>query len=123
MQRLALASLAGLASAAALAATAQPASHDACFLTRDLRGHTVGVDGHTLYFDVKGVDTYRVTTSGNCLASAITTDPIVLRDWGRGQICRPLDLGVIVRGAHCNIASLTRLTPAQASALPKRLQP
>jgi hypothetical protein len=123
MRGLVLASLAGLASAAALAAGAQPASPDACFLTRDLRSHTVGADGHTLYFDVKGVDTYRATTSNNCLAAAITSEPVILRDWGRGQICRPLDLEVIVRGAHCTISSLTRLTPAQAAALPKRLQP
>ena len=123
MKRFVLASLAGLASLGALAATAAPAPRDGCFLTRDLRSHTVDAANHAIYLDVKGVETYQVTTRDNCLATAITTEGITVRDWGLGQICRPLDLEIIVRGNHCNIASLTRLTPAQASALPKRLQP
>jgi hypothetical protein len=123
MKHLVLASLAGLASTVALTAAAAPTLPEGCFLTRDLRSHTIGADGHTIYLDVKGVDTYQVTTRGSCLATAITTEPMIVRDWGLGQICRPLDLEIIVRGNHCNIASLTRLTSAQASAIPKRLQP
>jgi len=120
MKLLVLASVA--AAAVALSAAAQPAKDDACFLTRDLRGHTVG-DGHTLYFDVNGRWIYRVTTSDNCLIHATASDPIVLRDRGLGKICHPLDLELTVRGARCIISGLTRLTPAEASALPKRLQP
>lgn len=123
MKRLVLATavlaVAGLASAAA----AGPASEDHCFLTRDLRGHTVGTDGHTLYLGVNGVDTYQVTTSDACAAHATGSDPIVIKDRGLGKICRPLDLEIVVRGNHCVIDKLTRLTPQEANALPKRLQP
>ncbi|HEV7383412.1 MAG TPA: hypothetical protein VGN89_00935 [Phenylobacterium sp.] len=125
MKRLVLSVLAlgALASAGALTATAKPASQDACFLTRDLRGHTVGRDGHTLYFDVNGTNVYRVTTRDNCLAGLTGSDPIVLQDRGLGKICNPLDLDIRARGNQCIIADLTRLSPAEAQALPKRLQP
>jgi hypothetical protein len=124
MKRLVLASLvlSSLALAAAGSGAARPAADDPCFLTRDLRGHTVG-DDHTLYFDVNGRWTYRVTTSDNCLVHATGSDPILLRDRGLGKICRPLDLQLTVRGTRCLISGLTRLTPAEASALPKRQQP
>ena len=125
MRSLVLAALAGsaLAIGVGLAATAKPASEDSCFLTRDLRNHTVGTDGHTLYFGVNGRDTYQATTNGACLAHATGSDPIVLQDRGLGKICKPHDIDVIVRGNHCFIDKLTKLTPEEASALPKKLQP
>ncbi len=128
MKRLVLVSLAGLASAAAPlvmagAAAAKPASEDACFLTRDLRGHTIGTDGHTLYFDVNGTAVYQVTTSNPCLAGVTGSDILVLKDRGLGKICIPLDLEIRARGNQCLISKLTRLSPAEAAALPKRLQP
>src|SRR5438445_723043 len=127
MKRLVLAGLAGLASlacAAALAADAKPASQDACFLTRDLRGHTIGTDGHTLYFDVNGTDVYRVTTSDSCLAGVTSTDPIVMRDRAStGRLCDKLDWDISVRGASCIVSGVTRLTPAEAAALPKHVKP
>jgi hypothetical protein len=123
MKLLVLAATAALAGASAFGAMAGPASQDSCFLTRDLRGHTVGTDGHTLYLGVNGVDTYQVTTSDNCLAHATGSDPIGIHDRGLGKICNPLDLELSARGGRCIIAKLTKLTPAEASALPKRLQP
>ena len=112
-------------SVAAGSAAAQPADKagDSCFLTRYLRGHTVGDDGHTLYFNVDGKWTYRVKTSGPCLAAVTASDPIVLRDRGQGRICKPIDLDLAVRGTRCIVNEITRLTPAEASALPKRQQP
>jgi len=125
MRRLVLSVLAlgALASAGAVAAAAKPASQDTCFLTRDLRGHTIGPGGHTLYFDVNGTNIYRVSTTNNCLANVTGSDPIVLRDRGLGRICHPLDLEIRARGNECLIAEVTRLSPAEAKALPKRLQP
>jgi hypothetical protein len=107
----------------ASAASAKPASQDDCFLTRDLRGHTVGTDGHTLYFDVNGTAVYQVTTTNNCLSNVTGSDTLILRDRGLGKICHPLDLDIRVRGTQCLIASLSKLTPEAAKALPKRLQP
>jgi hypothetical protein len=125
MKRLVLSVLAlgALASAGALTATAKPASQDACFLTRDLRGHTIGPGGHTLYFDVNGTNVYRVSTTNNCLSGVTGSDPLILQDRGLGKICNPLDLDIRARGNQCIIANLTRLSPAEAQALPKRLQP
>jgi len=109
--------------APAFGATTPPASKDACFLTQYLRGHTVAPDGHTVYFDLDGRATYRLTTSGACLAHATASDTLLLRDRGQGWICRPLDLELSVRGVHCIVDTLTKLTPLEAAALPKRLQP
>ena len=114
---------AACALAAALPASAQPKSENSCFWTRDLRNHTVGGE-HILYFDVGGRSVYRVDTSDSCLAAATSSDPIVLVDRaGNGQVCNKLDLDISVRGAHCIVSGLTKLTPAEAAALPKKMKP
>ncbi|MBS0334098.1 MAG: hypothetical protein JSS35_15120 [Proteobacteria bacterium] len=123
MRRLVLSAVVLAALAMGSAADAQPAGKDPCILTRLLQGHTVGGDGHTLYLGVNGTEVYKVTTSGSCLAHATNSDPILIRDHGLGKICRPLDLEIFSRGTQCGVDSLTKLTPEQASALPKRLQP
>jgi hypothetical protein len=123
MTRFVLTGLAALAAATAFAAAAQPAPAGKCFWTRDLRNHTVG-DPHTLYFDVGGRDVYRVTTSDACLGGVTSTDTIVLRDRAStGRICDKLDWDISVRGAHCIVSGMSRLTPAEAAALPKHVRP
>jgi hypothetical protein len=127
MKRLVLAGLAGLAAAAALGAAsgaaAQPGAKQSCFWTRDLRNHTVG-DDHTLYFNVGGRDVYRITTSDNCLSGMSSSDAIVLRDrTNSGQICNKLDLDLSARGSRCIVSDMTKLTPAEAAALPRRIKP
>jgi hypothetical protein len=130
MTRLVLTGLAALAAVGvaagatmgAFGAAAQPAK-DSCIWTRDLRNHTVG-DAHTLYFDVGGRDVYRVTTSDSCLAGATSTDPIVMRDRAStGRLCDKLDWDISVRGAHCIVSGVSRLTAAEAAALPKHIKP
>ena len=119
-------SLLGAAGAAGRALPAQAAktgADDSCFRTHDIRNHTVG-DDHTLYFDVDGKWVYRATMRNNCLAAAVSSDPIVLRQVGNsGYICKKIDLDVGVRGTRCIVDSLTRLTPAEAAALPKKIRP
>jgi hypothetical protein len=122
MKRLVLVSLAALSCASAASAQPAPKPAQQCFFTRDLRNHSV--DGeHTLYFDVGGRSVYRVETSDNCLAGATSSDPIVLRDRGAGQICNKLDLDISVRGARCIVSGITKLTPEEAAALPRRVHP
>jgi hypothetical protein len=107
----------------ALPAAAQPKGENSCFWTRDLRNHTVGGE-HILYFDVGGRAVYRVDTSDNCLAGATSSDPIVMVNrGGSGQICNKMDLDISVRGARCIVSSMTKLTPAEAAALPKKMKP
>ena len=124
-----LVSLAAVAASGAFSATAHPAaaalssSGGKCFLTRDLRNHTVG-DAHTLYFDVGGRSVYRVTTSDSCLASAVSSDPIVMVDRAStGRICDKMDWDISVGGARCIVSGMSLLTPEEVKALPKRVRP
>ena len=127
----ALSGAAGPASQAASAppgvdAAARAASSSQCFYRRDIRNHTVG-DAHTLYLDVGGREVWRIGMSNSCLASAMSSDPIVMRNWTGGQsVCKPLDLDIAISAggiSHCIVSSITRLTPAEVAALPKKLRP
>jgi Family of unknown function (DUF6491) len=123
MKLIIIAGVAALAVATAFSAAAQPGAKDSCFWTRDLRNHTVA-DDHTLYFDVGGRSVYRVDMAGSCLAGVTSSDPIVLRDRpATGQICNKLDLDIRVRGAGCIVSGITKLTPQEVAALPKRVRP
>lgn len=118
-----VASLAGTAVALVLA-TGAAAQHapKGCFLTQDLRSHAIaGPD--TIYLNVNGVDTYQLKTDSACLAHATTNEPMVVKDLGLGTICHAHDLEVVVRGSHCKIASMTKLSQSAAAAIPKALQP
>jgi len=118
--------LAALAAAPALASSPNdnPAGGK-CFYMRDLRGHTVQPP-RNLYLDVNGRMIYRVEMANDCLAHATGSDPLVIRSFGGARtICKPVDLEISVpRGAgRCFIQNLVRLSPEEAAALPKRLQP
>lgn len=96
-----------------------------CILSRDVRNHTIA-DDHTLLFDVNG-QVYRMTVSNNCLAAAVDSDPLLIRNQGSIYICKPIDLDVSVgkggADSRCIVDSIVRMTPEQAAALPKRLRP
>jgi hypothetical protein len=65
-----------------------------------------------------------VETSDNCLAAATSSDPIIMVNrTGSGQICNKLDLDIRVRGAHCIVSGMTKLTPEEAAALPRKIKP
>jgi hypothetical protein len=117
--------LAGLTVAAALgvALSASAQSKDGqCVRTQFLRNHTIG-DDHTLYFDYNGRDVVKLTTGGNCLAAATSSDPLVLKDRSGGQLCKPIDWDIRVRGTPCIITGMSKLTPAEIAALPKGKRP
>jgi hypothetical protein len=128
-----LAGVAGAAAAlgAAFGAAAQPhaqtaasasAAPHSCFLMRNLRNHIVA-DPTTVYLDVDGTDIYRVKTDKACLAGAISTEPMAIQSFGSGQICTRQDLEIVVRGNHCVIDSVSKMTPAEVAAIPPRLRP
>lgn len=141
--KLALASL--IAAGAALGACAPyvPAPHAAlaplpgvdaaaterqCFRTHDIRNHTVG-DKSTMYINVGGRDVYRLGMSDSCLAGAISSDPIVMRQPpGSAIVCKPIDLDIAITRSGsfampCIVSSITKLTPAQVAALPRKVRP
>jgi hypothetical protein len=115
---------AGLASASAQAAA--PVENPAggkCFYMRDLRNHTTAPP-RTLYLGVNGVFTYRLDMANDCLANQTTSDPIVIKTFGGSRtVCKPVDLEISGVAGHCYVSRMVRLSPQEAAALPKRLQP
>lgn len=126
-----LASVVAFAGAApALAADpAKPATGSQCFRVSQIQNHTKG-DSKTLYLSVKPKrEVYRLGMSGNCLAGVNSSDPLVLETvGGTDLVCRPLDLDLKVKMgpaglSPCIIKDITKLTPAQAAALPPKIRP
>ncbi len=123
-----------VAGASALATSTAPAvaagkeTAGKCFYMRDVRNHTIA-DDHTLYLNVAGRSVYRVEMSNNCLGGSSPSDAIVLKERGSSNICSAIDLDVsaTLNGgglpSRCIIDTLTKLTPAEVAALPKKLQP
>ena len=120
-----------LISVAALAATSAAAADKAasrCFRMQDIRNHTVG-DDHTLYLSIGGQSVYHLEMSNNCLGGSSSSDAIVLKERGSSSICQAIDLDIsaTVSGgglsSRCIVDTLIQLTPAQVSALPKKVKP
>ena len=101
-----------------------------CFDVKDIKGHAIA-DGHTLFLKVAGGAVYRVDMVNNCLGGVSSTDPLTIGQsaGASGGVCEPGDLDVRAElgggglPSHCRIDKITRLTPAQVTALPKDLQP
>ena len=106
--------------------TAAAAGSRQCFARRDVRNHTVG-DARTLYLDINGREVWKVQMSNSCLASAVSSDPLIFRnDTGSQSVCRPIDLDITVSAAgpsRCIVSSISKLTAAEVAALPKKMRP
>jgi hypothetical protein len=119
--------LTALPGAAAEKAKAAPAK---CFTPDQVQSHKVG-DGHTLFLKIAGNAVYRVDMTNNCLGGVSSTDPLKIGQTASasGGVCEPGDLDVQAElgggglPSHCRIDKITRLTPAQVTALPKDQQP
>jgi hypothetical protein len=114
--------------AATATAAAKPAKPPRqCFYLSDWRGWTAP-DKNTLYLKVRGRDVYRVdlaygsnqlTWPGNHLVSVVR---------GTDSICSPLDLDLRVSDGMgfampIRAKTITKLTPEQIQAIPKKYQP
>jgi hypothetical protein len=125
-----MAALGGLALAAAPAALGPAPPSGAslpegqCIIMRDMGNHTV-VDKNTMLVATHGPrrGLYRFTMTNGCLMSAISSDPISIRQVGGGKICKPKDIALTARSGACNVDSIVKLTPQEVAALPRRLQP
>jgi hypothetical protein len=99
-----------------------------CFRSREIRGHKL-VSPNTILINVDNRDFYRIDVSGGCLAGAISSDPLVMREPpGSSLVCRPIDLDVAVsKGGSipstCIVQSITQLQPQEVASLPPRLRP
>jgi len=122
----------GLGASAASAAqgdvTAKPVKPARqCFYLSDWRGWTAP-DKDTLYMKVRGRDVYRVDLSwgSNQLTWPGTHLVSIVR--GSDSICNPLDLDLRVSdgmgfSTPIRAKTITKLTPEQVKAIPKKYQP
>lgn len=127
---------AGGALAAVIAVTAaQPAaaadkatgakSGQACFFTRDVDSFSAAGD-RTVYVRVGVKTVYRLDLFAPC--PDIDWDwKIALVSHGSDWICSPLDATIIARGPigpmRCEVNKVTRLTPEEVAALPRKSRP
>ncbi len=123
-----LAAATALAVASALASPAAAASpRDSCFrLSQVSSTHADG--DRRIYVRVNVNDFYRLDLANRCASLPYEGNHLVLSPTpGVDLICHPLDLDLQVseNGAResCFIKSITRLTPAEAAAIPKKVKP
>ena len=123
--------LAPALAAAALAATALPASaasaNDNCFRLSQVS--STHADGDRRIYVRVGVNSfYRIDLAHRCASLPYQGNHLVLTPTpGSDLICHPLDLDLKVseNGSQesCFIQSITRLTPAETAAIPKKSKP
>ena len=116
-----------LVGVAAVAATlSSPAlSAQACFFARDITGYNTAGD-KTVYLKVGVRDVYRLDLFAPC--PDVDWDwKIALQSRGSDWICSPLDATIITKTPlgpqRCEVSKLTKLTPAEVAALPKKVRP
>lgn len=119
------ASAASAAQADVSAKAAKPARQ--CFYLSDWRGWTAP-DRNTLYMKVRGRDVYRVDLAYG--TSQLTSPGVHLVSVVRGpdSVCGPLDLDLRVGDGFgmpipIRAKAITKLTPEEIKALPKKYQP
>jgi hypothetical protein len=94
-----------------------------CFFVRDVRNQAIG-GNHVIYFNVRNRETYRVDVSGPCLAAAGPSDHVNVDSRGPGgQVCGKLDLEVRVLGGRCTVENVSKMTPQEVAAIPRRADP
>lgn len=113
--------------AALLIAGPAAAQSGACFRLSDMGNHRAA-DSKTLYVAMGRKDVWRFDMNGSCLAGVGFGDPLVITPTGGvSLICKPLDLDIKVSHmgmlSPCMLQSMTKLSPAEAAALPKNLKP
>jgi len=137
ISRLSLAAVAAFTLAGAAVAQGQPGPAGtepgpvaakptrACFFNRDVRGFAAP-DDKTLYLRVRSKDIYRLDLMGRCPDLDWETQ-VGLDSRGSSSICAPIDVQVRVRGpigvTRCPVSEITRLTPEEAAALPRKSRP
>jgi hypothetical protein len=112
-------------SAAAQAADAPPRPRQSCFYARDVNGFNAA-DSKTVYLRVGVKDVYRLDLFATC--------PDIDWDWkigivsrGSDWICDAMDATLIARSPigpqRCEVNKVTKLTPAEVAALPRKSKP
>jgi hypothetical protein len=122
----ALAAFVLLAAGAAQAGDApKPKASRACFLARNVNSWSAA-DDKTVYIRIGVKDVYRLDLMGAC-PDIDWNWSIALESHGSSWICSPMDATIIARSPigpqRCPVREVTRLTPQEAAALPKKQKP
>jgi hypothetical protein len=118
----------GGAGAVAARAADAPASAESCFRSNDWSSWKAAPDARSLYISVNGNRVYRLDLAQACPALTSIGVHLVTRPRGGGWICRPADMDLKIADDHgfttpCIVSGITPLSPDEAKALPKALQP
>jgi len=104
---------------------ASKAAQKSCFFNRDIRGFAAP-DDKTLYLRVRAKDVYRLDMKGRC-PELDWEHKIAIDSRGSSSICSAIDATVLVKNpigvSRCSVETLTRLTPEEIAALPKKSRP
>ncbi len=104
---------------------AAPSAQKSCFFSRDVRGFAAP-DDKTLYLRVRAKDIYRLDMKGRC-PELDWEHKIAIDSRGSSSICGAIDVTVLVKTpigvSRCSVETLTRLTPEEVAALPKKSRP
>lgn len=97
----------------------------ACFFNRDIRGFAAP-DDKTLYLRVRSKEVFRLDMMGRC-PDLDWENRIAIDSRGSSSICDAMDATVLVRGPigvdRCPVRAITRLTPEEVAALPRKARP
>ena len=125
---LAIAGLGVSAASAQSAASAKPAKPARqCFYLSDWRGWSAP-DKNTLYMKVRGRDVYRVDLAHGTNQLTWPGTHLVSVVRGPDSVCHPLDLDLRVSDGFgmaipIRAKAITKLTPEEVKALPKKYKP
>ena len=118
--------LAGAAHAATPAAAPAAQSKPSCFFTRNWDGWR-SPDKDTIYLRVNVRDIWQVDLSGGSQLLLWPDSHLINDIHGTDSVCYPIDLTLKVANDHfvepLFIKSLTKLTPEQVAAIPKKFLP
>ncbi len=118
----------GMAGAlAAPAAQAKPTESIQCFYSRDWQGWSAP-DPNTILIRVNRRDVYSIHLSGGSSELQSPNVHLIFVAHGGDTICSHLDLDLSVSDGHGFTSpliarSITKLTPEEAAAIPKKYQP
>jgi len=127
--------MAGLVGAATFAlnvvggAQAQPTDRQTqCFYPADWHGWKAPPDSKSIYIRVGVNRIYRLELADACIELQAPDAHLITQLRGSDMYCTALDFDLRVSEEHgisvrCIVSGVTELTPAEAAALPKNLQP
>jgi hypothetical protein len=106
----------------------KPASKNQCFWSRNVTSFA-SPDDHTVYIRVNVRDVYRLDLMISCPDVDWNQRVALVSNRGAGgSICSPLDAEIVSHATgigrqRCPVKAITKLTPEEVAALPKRAKP